>query len=149
VWLGLNQAFVPYERAARHAGQSHFPLVSRNPWKTFVLGVTSFSFVPIYACVALAAAGLVASSLMLIVALAPAIAGAAVDRGTALMAVLTFFWATTVGAIGVVGIYIARIYKDVRARPAYVLQSTIGLSERDAQEDRTHTRETEAIAPRT
>jgi len=149
VWLGLNQAFVPYERAARHAGLSHFPLVSRNPWKTFVLGVTSFSFVPIYACIALAGAGLIASLLMLMVALAPATAGAPVDRGTALMAVLTFFWATTVGAIGIVGLYIARIYKDVRARPAYVLQSTIGLSEGDRHEDRAPAPEAEAIAPRT
>jgi dolichol-phosphate mannosyltransferase len=135
VWLGLNQAFIPYERAARNAGQSHFPVFSRNPWKTFVLGVTSFSFVPIYACVILAGAGLVVSVLTLIVAVAPAVAGAPVSSGMALMAVLTFFWATTVGAIGIVGVYIARIYKDVRARPAYVLQSTVGLRDSDDHED--------------
>jgi dolichol-phosphate mannosyltransferase len=135
VWLGLNQAFIPYERAARNAGQSHFPVFSRNPWKTFVLGVTSFSFVPIYACVILAGAGLVVSVLTLIVAVAPAVAGAPVSSGMALMAVLTFFWATTVGAIGIVGVYIARIYKDVRARPTYVLQSTVGLRDSDDHED--------------
>ena len=148
VWLGLNQAFVPYERAARHAGQSHFPLISRNPWKTFVLGMTSFSFVPIYACVALAGAGLVASIVTMAVAVAPAIAGGPLNSGMALIAVLTFFWATTVGAIGIVGVYVARVYKDVRARPTYILQSTVGLSETEGRED-APSRATEAIAPRT
>src|SRR5437660_12252782 len=62
VWLGFTQAFVPYERDARHAGRTHFPFFSRNPWKTFILGVTSFSFLPIYAAVALAAAGVLVSA---------------------------------------------------------------------------------------
>ncbi len=30
------------------------------------------------------------------------------------MAALTFFWATTIGAIAVVGTYLIRVYKDVR-----------------------------------
>ena len=34
VWIGFQQAFVPYERDARHAGRTHFPFFSRNPWKT-------------------------------------------------------------------------------------------------------------------
>src|SRR6185295_1108404 len=66
VWIGFNQAFVEYERDARHAGRTHFPFFSRNPWKTFVLGVTSFSFLPIYICVGLAAAGFVISTGLLV-----------------------------------------------------------------------------------
>jgi polyisoprenyl-phosphate glycosyltransferase len=30
-WLGFNQVVVPYERAARHAGETRFPFFSRNP----------------------------------------------------------------------------------------------------------------------
>ncbi len=44
VWIGFRQTLVGYERDARHAGRTHFPFFSRNPWKTFVLGLTSFSF---------------------------------------------------------------------------------------------------------
>ena len=61
VWLGFNQVFVPYERDARHAGSTHFPFLSKNPWKTFIIGMTSFSFLPVYLCFALAAAGLAGS----------------------------------------------------------------------------------------
>lgn len=109
VWLGFNQAFVPYERDARHAGRTHFPFFSRNPWKTFVIGMTSFSFLPVYACFVLAAAGLVGSVLALLMS-------------GPMLAILTFFWATTLGALGGVGLYIIRIYKDVRGRPPYILK---------------------------
>jgi dolichol-phosphate mannosyltransferase len=39
-----------------------------------------------------------------------------------MLAILTFFWATTLGALGGVGLYIIRIYKDVRGRPPYILK---------------------------
>jgi glycosyltransferase involved in cell wall biosynthesis len=113
VWLGFTQAFVPYERDARHAGSTHFPFLSKNPWKTFCIGMTSFSFLPIYACWTLAAAGLVGSALLLL-------------AGSPFVAMLTFFWATTLAAVGSVGLYMIRIYKDVRGRPPYIVKSVIG-----------------------
>jgi dolichol-phosphate mannosyltransferase len=121
VWLGFTQAFVPYERDARHAGRTHFPFFSRNPWKTFAMGLTSFSFLPIYLCVALAVAGVALAALLGVWAMASSspLIGA--------MALLAFFWATTVGAIAAVGIYVVRIYKDVRGRPQYIVASTVGL----------------------
>jgi glycosyltransferase involved in cell wall biosynthesis len=142
-WLGFNQVVVPYERAARHAGKTHFPFFSRNPWKTFVTGVTSFSFLPIYACLALAGAGLVVSALVFAFALA--VGGTPTAGPAALIALLLFLWATTVGAIGIVGVYIVRIYKDVRGRPAYLVQSTFGLSKRNSRKDTTPAGPTEAI----
>jgi glycosyltransferase involved in cell wall biosynthesis len=113
VWLGFNQVCIPYERDSRHAGSTHFPFFSRNPWKTFTTGLTSFSFMPVYVCFALAASGLVVA---LLLALA----------GSTLFAALTFFWATTIGAIAVVGTYLIRVYKDVRGRPPYIIESVIG-----------------------
>jgi glycosyltransferase involved in cell wall biosynthesis len=113
VWLGFTQVFVPYERDARHAGRTHFPIFSKNPWKTFCIGMTSFSFLPIYACWALAAAGLVGSFFLLV-------------TSGPLMAAMVFFWATTLAAVGGVGIYVIRIYKDVRGRPPYIVKSIIG-----------------------
>jgi glycosyltransferase involved in cell wall biosynthesis len=114
VWLGFNQVFVPYERDARHAGITHFPFFSKNPWKTFVVGLTSFSFLPIYVCFALAATGLAWSFFLLILS-------------GPFLAAMTFFWATTLAAIGGLGIYLIRIYKDVRGRPPYIVKSTIGI----------------------
>ena len=106
--------FVPYEREARHAGRTHFPFFSRNPWKTFALGLTTFSFMPIYVCLALAAAGLVLAAVL------------ALTSG--LMAgLLVFLWALLMGAVAVVGVYVIRIYKDVRGRPAFIVASRVGF----------------------
>jgi polyisoprenyl-phosphate glycosyltransferase len=114
VWLGFTQVFVPYERDARHAGRTHFPFFSKNPWKTFIIGMTSFSFLPVYLCFALAAAGLAGSVVLFLFA-------------GHLVALITFFWATTLAAIGGVSVYLIRIYKDVRGRPSYIVKSTVGV----------------------
>ena len=113
VWIGFTQAFVPYERDARHGGRTHFPFFSKNPWKTFALGLTSFSFMPVYACLTLAAAGLLASAILLLAA-------------SPFAAALAFMWATLMGAVATVGVYIIRIYKDVRRRPQFIVESTVG-----------------------
>jgi dolichol-phosphate mannosyltransferase len=113
VWLGFNQVTIPYERESRHAGRTHFPFFSRNPWKTFTMGMTSFSFMPIYACFALAVVGLIAAFMLAI-------------AGSLFMAAVTFFWATTIAAIAIVGTYLIRVYKDVRGRPPYIIESVIG-----------------------
>jgi glycosyltransferase involved in cell wall biosynthesis len=114
VWLGYPQVFVPYEREARHAGRTHFPFFSRNPWKTFALGLTTFSFMPIYACLALAAAGIVLAAVL------------ALTSGP-MAGLLVFLWALLMGAVAVVGVYVIRIYKDVRGRPAFIVASRVGF----------------------
>jgi dolichol-phosphate mannosyltransferase len=121
VWLGYTQVFVPYERDARHSGRTHFPFFSRNPWKTFALGLTSFSFMPIYACLALAALGALAAVVLLLAA-------------SPMAALLVFLWATLMAAVAVVGIYVIRIYKDVRGRPPFIVDSRIGFDDSRAHE---------------
>jgi dolichol-phosphate mannosyltransferase len=134
VWLGFNQAFVPYERVARHAGRTHFPFFSRGPWKTFVVGLTSFSFLPIYASAVLAGAGLAVSFSLLMAALVLLVQGSTLSSSFGPASVVAFLWATTIGAIAITGLYIVRIYRDVRGRPAYVVQSAIGISTPGATE---------------
>ena len=127
VWVGFPQATVPYERDARHAGRTHFPFFSRNPWKTFTVGLTSFSFMPIYAVGALAAGGLLATVVAGVWAVAVLAAGGRVPTPAVLLLFASFFWSTTLAAIAAVGLYVIRAYKDVRARPQYIIASTMGL----------------------
>jgi dolichol-phosphate mannosyltransferase len=114
VWLGYPQVLVPYEREARHGGRTHFPFFSRNPWKTFALGLTSFSFMPIYACLALAAAGMILALILTVTA-------------GAMTGLFVFLWALLMAAIASVGVYVIRIYKDVRGRPSFIVASRVGF----------------------
>jgi dolichol-phosphate mannosyltransferase len=133
VWIGFQQAFVPYEREARHAGRTHFPFFSRNPWKTFAMGLTSFSFMPIVVVIGAAAVAALVTGLLVVSTLVLLIARGRVPTTLALVTVGAIFWATSLAAIAAIGIYVIRIYKDVRNRPQYIIESTIGLSQ--ARED--------------
>jgi len=134
VWIGFQQAFVPYEREARHAGKTHFPFFSRNPWKTFAMGLTSFSFMPIFAVIGLAATAALVTGGLVVSALVILIARGEVPLGLTIVTLGAIFWATTLAAIAAVGIYVIRIYKDVRNRPQYIIESTIGLSKSNQDE---------------
>lgn len=129
VWIGLQQAFVPYEREARHAGRTHFPFFSRNPWKTFAMGLTSFSFMPIFVVIGAAAIAALLTGLLIASTLVLLIARGSVPTTLTLVTIGAIFWATTLAAIAAIGIYVIRIYKDVRNRPQYIIESTIGLSQ--------------------
>jgi dolichol-phosphate mannosyltransferase len=132
VWLGYTQVMIPYEREARAAGRTHFPFFSKNPWKTFVSGLTSFSFLPIYVVLAAGLAGLGVFLLTAVLALLAEALGAGAGAGAWLAVLLLFCWATLVLAVGSVGLYVIRIYKDVRGRPPYIVREAIGFDAREA-----------------
>lgn len=130
-WIGFTQVLIPYERAARHGGTTHFPFFSRNPWKTFALGLTSFSFMPIYIVLAMAAAGLVVAAITLTTGVVLWMVDSPRVHAVVFLGLITFFWATTIGAVGSVGIYVIRIYKDSRGRPQFIVRETLGIDRRD------------------
>jgi len=123
-WLGYRQEPVYYRRDARAAGEAHFSLLnSLNPYKTFISGLTSFSMAPIFlifiiggGVAALSLAGLVLDGLM-----------GGGDPAWVLFAL--FLWGSMLFALGFVGIYVGRTYKDVRGRPRFIVKDTIGFDD--------------------
>lgn len=129
VWVGFAQAFVIYERAARFSGKTQVPLLrARLPWKVFTMGVTSFSFTPLYAISLLGGLGLGISMLTLLVALAMAL-GNGGGGGLALAAGILFLWSSLMTALGIVALYVARIFKESRNRPPYIIGEAIGFEQ--------------------
>jgi hypothetical protein len=97
-------------------------LFSKNPWKTFVSGLTSFSFLPIYAILAAGILfGLFSSAIAFFSAIA-AILGFQLGIVLWLTFLIVFSLSILLLAIGIIGVYIIRIYKDVRGRPAYIVR---------------------------
>ncbi len=128
-WIGFRQEPVYYERGGRAAGQGHFPVLrSLNPARTFINGLTSFSVVPVFAILIF---GLVASMLALAGLAGLGIAGllGATVGAAAWVVFLLFLWASMLAAVGTVGIYVTRIFKDVRARPRFIVAETINLGD--------------------
>lgn len=129
VWLGFSQTVLPYERQARHGGTSKFSGLHRNAVKTMISGVTSFSFLPVYLTVWAGLGGLgLAPVLALIGGLAAAFGCAAAGWLWAALAFL--LWGSLMAGVGTTGLYVARIYKDVRVRPRWIVGDTIGIEGR-------------------
>lgn len=126
-WVGFTQVMVHYEREARFGGVTKFPLYSRGPWKMFALGLTSFSFFPIYAVFGFAAVGMIVAVLLGLVGGGMAMSDNPSAGTIGFLALLTFFWATLMGAVAMVGIYVARTYKETRNRPRYIVRDSVGI----------------------
>ena len=127
-WLGFRQVAVPYERQARASGRTHFPLFgSLGPVSTFASGITSFSHVPLVFFLLLGLLGGALSGLTLVGLGLTSLFGGQPGATAVLIAFGTLLWSTLAAGIGVIGLYLARIHREVLGRPRYVVESTIGF----------------------
>jgi glycosyltransferase involved in cell wall biosynthesis len=123
-WLGFRQTGVPYVRAARHAGQTNYPL--RKMLRFAVDGITSFSHVPLQLATWL---GFVISLLAfayIVVVLVLKFVGISWPGYTSLMAAILFLGGVQLVMIGLLGEYLGRVYDEVKRRPLYVIGETVG-----------------------
>lgn len=129
-WVGFNHAAVPYVRAPRAAGATHNPLFrSTSHIRTFLSGITSFSMVPLYAIFVVGFFASVAAAIGWVAVWIAEVRGGA-DAGAAdWILFATFLWATLLMAVGIVAIYLSRVYRDVRGRPRYIVKETIGFDD--------------------
>ena len=125
-WIGYRQTGVRYDRDARYAGKTKF---SMRKMTTFAIdGIVSFSEVPLRLVLTLGFIISAFSFLLGVVAAALKIAHAYTVPGWASISVgLAFFSGVQLCVLGVVGIYVARIHEEVKHRPLYLVQDSVGL----------------------
>ena len=123
VWVGYKQSFVKYERQSRSDGQSKFPLYSRGPITEFINGITSYSLKPLYLGILLGFFSLLFSISLIVYALYAKYIGIAVPGSTSIIITISFFSGILLLTIGIVGIYIARIFEQTKGRDQYVIKN--------------------------
>jgi polyisoprenyl-phosphate glycosyltransferase len=127
-WIGFRQTGVPYRRDARFAGQTKYPF-----WKVLKLGadgVIGFSDAPLRAALAVGFVVAIGSFVTGVVDIGLRIAGVNMVPGWATIVVaLTFLGGVQLVVLGAVGLYVARIYEEVRGRPLYIVRDAAGLDE--------------------
>ncbi|MGB0683269.1 MAG: glycosyltransferase family 2 protein [Magnetovibrionaceae bacterium] len=123
-WVGYRQEPVYYRRAGRAAGEGHFPLLrSLNPYRVFIAGLTSFSAAPVYITLMAGVGGVALSLLSFLCAL---ILGSSTFGWVGFGLIL---WATLMVALGFVGIYVTRTFKETKQRPRYIVAERIGFDD--------------------
>jgi dolichol-phosphate mannosyltransferase len=119
-WMGYRQAFVDFDRDERSVGETKYPF--RRMLRLALNGVVSFSDVPLRMAIW-------AGSLISLAALAygayvsfMALIGVGLVTGWASLAVLvSLLSGINLLMVGIVGIYVGRIHREVKGRPRYIV----------------------------
>jgi dolichol-phosphate mannosyltransferase len=134
-WIGFEQTGVLYDREPRAAGRSKYSLgkMMRLAWQS----LTAFSTKLLRVAVRIGFGTAVLSLLGLVWVLIVKYAlGSAITGWASLIFVGFFFGGVQLFFLGVVGEYLARVYKEVKARPRYILEDTwYSDHSRDPRED--------------
>ena len=122
VWVGFKQDFIYYERDARGEGKSKMPLLSAGPITDFINGVTSYSLKPLYVGVIFGFVSIIISFLLIIYALLLKFNGLAIPGSTSIIISISFFSGILLFTLGIMGIYLARIFEQTKGREQYVIK---------------------------
>ncbi len=120
VWVGFTQTAVPYERDARHAGETKYTL--RKMLRFSLDAIASFSHLPLQLAtyVGILSAG-VAFIAIPVVILLRIFDSYLPGFGSITIAILLLGGIQLI-ALGVIGEYVGRIYDEVKHRPLYIVR---------------------------
>lgn len=127
-WTGFSQCPVVYDRAARHAGRTKYPLwqLIRLSWDA----LTSFSGAPLRWMMGV---GILVSVVGMLFALRLIVSrvmgwGETVPGWTSLIAAMLVLGGIQLMSLGLLGQYVSRIYEETKKRPLYFIRDSIGIS---------------------
>lgn len=121
-WLGFKQYGIRYEPAERFAGNSKYSL--KKMIRLALHGVTSFSIKPLYTAVYV---GLIMSLLSLLYI--PYVVYAfynhiEVSGWASIIITIVFFGGLQLIMLGIIGIYVGKMFMQTKNRPNYIIRST-------------------------
>ncbi|MBI2413415.1 MAG: glycosyltransferase [Deltaproteobacteria bacterium] len=126
-WIGFSQASVPYRAEARHSGKTKYSFAKML--KFAANGITSFSTLPLkfvgYMGLFVASLSFAYACYALYVRL---VLNIAVEGWTSMLVGMLFLGGVQLIGIGVLGAYIARIFRQVKNRPLYIVRDRTGGS---------------------
>ena len=121
--LGYPTAQVFYDRKERLAGESKYPL---SKMLSFALdGITSFSVRPLRYIVMLGMLFILISLAAIIYGVVVYFEGKTIPGWTSLLVSVWFIGGSILMAVGIIGEYIGKIYKEVKRRPRYFIEKEI------------------------
>jgi dolichol-phosphate mannosyltransferase len=136
-WVGFRQIAVPYDRGARHAGETHYPL--RRMLRFAFDGIAAFSIVPLRMATWLGMLSGLAAIAVAIWALYGRLYGRFVPGWATIMITVSLAASAQLIMTGILGEYIGRIYEEVKRRPLYIVAEEV-----NAQRERVPGREEES-----
>jgi len=119
-WVGFNQVYVPYTAQARHSGETKYTI--KKMFQLALSGVTSFSVKPLYFAVFLGFFFSLLSVLYVPYVIYSFLNGSEISGWASLIMTIVFFGGLQLIILGIIGVYIGKIFTQTKERPAYIIQ---------------------------
>lgn len=118
-WLGFRREQIPFDVGDRAEGRSGWSVLQLV--KLALTAVTSFSSAPLYLIMAMGMIFLGIAFVIGVQTIYMKITGMAVDGFTTVILLLLLVGGVLSFGLGLMGVYIARIYDEVKGRPRYII----------------------------
>lgn len=128
--LGFREGYVYYNRTARTAGESKYPLAKMLSFS--IDGITSFSNAPLKFITFAGLTMTLISLLIIIYGLYEHFTGKTIEGWTSLMVSVWFIGGVVTTGVGITGTYIGKIYTEVKRRPRYFVDKRVPLHTSDS-----------------
>ena len=119
-WVGFTQVYVPYTAQARYAGETKYTI--KKMFQLALSGVTSFSVKPLYFAVFLGFFFSLLSVLYVHYVIYYFLNGSVISGWASLIMTIVFFGGLQLIILGIIGVYIGKIFTQTKERPAYIIQ---------------------------
>jgi glycosyltransferase involved in cell wall biosynthesis len=122
-WVGFMQKGIPYTPAKRHTGEASYSFL--NLAKLAIGSIMAFSVRPLYIATGLGLFFSLASLLYIPYIAISYFAGYdAVSGWASLIATISFFGGIQLLVLGIIGMYLGKIFLQTKHRPNYIIRST-------------------------
>lgn len=125
--VGFRWTTVEYDRSARIAGESKYPLKKMLAFAAD--GITSFSVKPIRLVLWTGALVFLVSIIMLLWTLVTKFMGHAATGWSSLMCSIWMLGGVQLLAVGIIGEYIGKVYSETKRRPRFIIESVLNKRE--------------------
>jgi glycosyltransferase involved in cell wall biosynthesis len=122
-WLGFTRAQIPFEVASRASGNSSWSVLKRV--NLAINGISGFSSLPLQLVTFAGVLFLLFSIVFGVYTLVLQLAGLSVSGFATVILLLLVIGSLLMISLGIIGIYIARIYEEIKFRPRYVIAQSI------------------------
>ncbi len=121
-WAGFKQQAIPYVPNARVSGQTKYN--RRGLLKLAFRGITSFSTKPLYIALYLGFFFAVVALLLVPYIAISYFCGYSVPGWASMMLFTAFFEGLQLCILGIIGLYLGKVFTQVKYRPNYIVRST-------------------------
>ncbi|MDH3380601.1 MAG: glycosyltransferase family 2 protein [Nitrospinota bacterium] len=129
-WMGFPTTTITYQAKARISGESSYSLIRMI--RLAVTAVTSFSAKPLFLGVWLGLFIAALSMTELIYVIVQALRGVTAPGWASMLGVTSFLFGMLFALVGIMGIYLARIYSLLQARPYFIVEEQTSIPQSSA-----------------